>query len=151
MVKPLLERGLKESSAEYRDLCIEVALQYPNDSKPWLIDSATDSRDPSVRHETMRALMRSGNKHLRIILIGLGDSNDQVRAYYIISNPRLCRTFLETKYNGESLTVQFRKPEYQQQVESILHICKELIARNMPPKLEAVLEDIISRLSDLEQ
>jgi hypothetical protein len=80
LMKPLLERGLKEPSADYRDLCIEVSLQYPAESRPWLIDSATESRDSSIRHETMRALMRSGSKHIRIVLFGLGDANDQVRA-----------------------------------------------------------------------
>lgn len=82
VVKPLLEKGLREPSVEYRDLCIEVALQYPAEARPWLIDSASESRDASIRHETMRALMRSGSKHLRIVLFGLGDTSDQVRAYF---------------------------------------------------------------------
>lgn len=78
-LQPLLEKSLKEQSVEVRDLCLEFIATFPHKDRLFLIDAATDSRDPFLRSEAMRGLARFGLKYLRTLLYGLSDSAEIVR------------------------------------------------------------------------
>jgi hypothetical protein len=78
-VRPYLERGMKESSAEHRDVCLEFILSYERQDRLYLITAATESKDAAVRYEALRGLSRFGMKYLRVFLLGLTDSSDSIR------------------------------------------------------------------------
>jgi HEAT repeat protein len=78
-LQPLLEKSLRDHNAEIRDLCLEFIITYPHKERLFLIDAATDSKDPIIRSEAIRGLSRFGLKYLRIILYGLSDNSELVR------------------------------------------------------------------------
>lgn len=78
-LQPLLEKSLREPSQDIRDLCLEFIVTFPHKERLFLIDAATDSKDPLIRSEAMRGLTRFGLKYLRVILYGLSDNSEIVR------------------------------------------------------------------------
>lgn len=78
-MQPLLEKCLREPSEDIRDLCLDFVTSFPQDDRAFLVNTATDARDPVVRSEAMRGLARFGVEYLRILLFGLTDPSDQVR------------------------------------------------------------------------
>lgn len=78
-LQPLLEKSLRDGCPEVRDLCLEFVVSFPHKERLFLIDAATDAKDPVVRAAAMRGLARFGLKYLRVVLYGLSDAAEAVR------------------------------------------------------------------------
>ena len=137
-----MEKGLKEPSQEYRELCIQLASAYEIEAENWLIESATDSKDIGIRYEAFRLLIKQGVRNLQAILCGLSDQSEQIRA--------LCRQFLESKYNGDHFSKYYSQPSLNSKLTSIMQISKGMLG-GMSQGVELAIEDIIHRGEEIQQ
>ena len=70
---------MRESSAEFRELCLEFILTYEGHEKVYLLSLAEESKEACVRYEALRGLQRFGVRFIRVFLLGLTGPNESVR------------------------------------------------------------------------
>lgn len=140
--KTLLEKGLKDQYADYRELCLNFIMSYETHNTDYLLQAATGASETSVRCEAMKGLSKFGCRFLNVLLYGLSDSSEFVRA--------ISRSYLEHNFDIQEFTEMYTEPGMGTQLEELREIVAGLDGGQMEgPGVEKAIRSLEIAINDL--